>query len=80
VAHRAGDHGAVVDLLMPLRYRLHLLGGSHAQRDLFTMVLISSAIASGRSNVAKMLVSERLARLPQNAWTLDCARKIGIAA
>lgn len=80
VAHRAGDHGAVVDLLMPLRYRLHLLGGSHAQRDLFTMVLISSAIASGRTNVAKMLVSERLARLPENAWTLDCARQIGIAA
>lgn len=80
VAHRASDHGAVVDLLMPLRYHLHLLGGSHAQRDLFTMVLISSAIASGKTDVAKMLVSERLARLPQNAWTLDCARQIGIAA
>lgn len=80
VAHRAGDHGAVVDLLMPLRYRLYLLGGSHAQRDLFTMVLINSAIASGRTNVAKMLVSERLARLPENAWTLDCARQTGIAA
>jgi tetratricopeptide (TPR) repeat protein len=80
VAHRAGDHGAVVDLLMPLRYRLHLLGGSHAQRDLFSMVLISSAIASGRTDIAKMLVSERLARLPHNVWTLDCARQIGIAA
>lgn len=80
VAHRAGDHGAVVDLLMPLRYQLHLLGGSHAQRDLFTMVLISSAMASGRTNVSKMLISERLARLPGNAWTLDCARQLGLAA
>ena len=80
VAHRAGDHGAVVDLLMPLRYRLHLLGGSHAQRDLFSMVLINSAMASGRTNVAKMLISERLARAPENPWTLNCAHEIGLAA
>lgn len=79
VAHRAGDHGAVVDLLMPLRYRIHLLGGSHAQRDLFAMVLINSAMASGRTKIAKMLISERLARAPQNAWNLNCAREIGVA-
>ena len=80
VAHRAGDHDAVVDLLMPLRYQFYVLGGSHAQRDLFSMVLINSALGSGRTNVAKMLISERLARLPENAWTLDCAREIGLAA
>lgn len=80
VAHRAGDHQAVVDLLMPLRYQFHLLGGSHAQRDLFTMVLINSAMASGRTNIAKMLISERLARAPGNPWTLSCAREIGLAA
>lgn len=80
VAHRAKDHDAVVETLLPIRYKLHLLGGSHAQRDLFSMTLINSAMASGRTNVAKMLISERMARSPKNPWTLDCARKIGIAA
>lgn len=80
VAHRAKDHDAVVELLLPIRYKLHLLGGSHAQRDLFAMTLINSAMASGRTNVAKMLISERMARLPNNPWTLDNARAIGIAA
>lgn len=80
VAHRSGDHEAVMNLLLPLRYNLHLLGGSHAQRDLFSMVLINSAMASDRPNIAKMLISERLARFPENAWTRQCASEIGLIA
>ena len=80
VAHRAGDHGTVVDMLLPIRYGLHKLGGSHAQRDLFSMVLIDSALKSNRINVAKMLVSERLGRLPNNLWTRAKAEAAGLAA
>jgi len=79
VAHRSGDYGAAVDMLMPVRYQLHKMGGSHAQRDLFSMVLIDSALKSGRINIARMLVSERLGRLPENAWTLAKAQSAGIA-
>ncbi|WNJ98118.1 tetratricopeptide repeat protein [Thalassospiraceae bacterium LMO-JJ14] len=73
VAHRHGDYGYVVDTLLPIRYELHKLGGSHAQRDLFSMVLIDAALKSNRINVARMLISERLGRLPDNKWTRDKA-------
>lgn len=80
VAHRAGDFGAVVDMLLPIRYDVHRLGGSHAQRDLFSMVLIDSALKSNRINVARMLISERLGRLPNNLWTRAKAEAAGLAA
>ena len=41
-------HDAVVDGLLPLRYDLACIGGSHAQRDVFAQVLIESAIKSKR--------------------------------
>lgn len=79
VAHRHGDYGFVVDTLLPIRYELHKLGGSHAQRDLFSMVLIDAALKSNRVNVAKMLISERLGRLPDNKWTRDKAAAAELA-
>lgn len=80
VAYRAGEYDSVVETLLPIRYHLFKLGGSHAQRDLFNMVLIDSTLKSGRINVAKMLVSERLGRLPNNAWTRAKAEAAGLAA
>lgn len=80
VAYKAGEFDAVVETLLPIRYHLFKLGGSHAQRDLFNMVLIDSTLKSGRINVAKMLVSERLGRLPNNAWTRAKAEAAGLAA
>lgn len=80
VAYREGAYNTVVETLLPIRYHLFKLGGSHAQRDLFNMVLIDSTLKSGRINVAKMLVSERLYRLPNNAWTRAKAEAAGLAA
>ncbi len=80
VAHRAGDYDYVVEALLPIRYHLHKLGGSHAQRDLFNMVLIDSALKSNRINVAKMLISERMGRLPANLWTQAKAEAAGLVA
>jgi hypothetical protein len=61
VAFRDGRHGAVVDRLLPLRPRLHRIGGSDAQRDVFEQMLIESAVRSGRHGVAARLLGERLA-------------------
>ncbi|MGJ3259336.1 MAG: tetratricopeptide repeat protein [Rhodospirillales bacterium] len=80
VAHRNGDYDFVVETLLPIRYHLHKLGGSHAQRDLFNMVLIDSTLKSNRINVARMLLSERLGRLPGNLWTKTKAEAAGLAA
>ena len=64
-----GEYAEVVDVLAPVRYRLPLIGGSHAQRDLFHQVLIAAALASARHETARSLLSERAARKPRNPWT-----------
>lgn len=51
---------------MALRYDLHSVGGSHAQRDIFSQVLIESAIRSKRLNLARSLLAERLAEKPSS--------------
>ena len=64
-----GEHAQVVDVLAPARYRIPLIGGSHAQRDLFVQILIAAALACGRHETARTLLSERAARKPRNPWT-----------
>ena len=64
-----GEYEQVVGVLAPVRYRLPLIGGSHAQRDLFHQLLIAAALACGRHETARTLLSERAARKPRNPWT-----------
>ena len=64
-----GEYAQVVDVLAPARYRLPRIGGSHAQRDLFHQILITAALACGRHETARTLLSERAARKPRNPWT-----------
>ena len=63
------EYAEVVDVLAPARYRLPLIGGSHAQRDLFHQILIAAALGAGRHETARTLLSERAARMPRNPWT-----------
>lgn len=58
------DYGATVDLLMPVRYRAHIAGGSHAQRDIVHRTLIEAAIKSGNRALATALTNERVAQKP----------------
>ncbi|MDD9879073.1 MAG: tetratricopeptide repeat protein [Magnetovibrio sp.] len=69
VAYKTGDMDRVCELLAPIRYRLPEMGGSHAQRDLWSMVLLDAAIRAGREDLSPALAAERLCRMPQNAWT-----------
>ena len=64
-----GEYAEVVDVLAPARHRLPIIGGSHAQRDLFHQLLIAAALGSGRYETARDLLSERAARKPRNPWT-----------
>jgi tetratricopeptide (TPR) repeat protein len=59
-----GDFARVVDLLLPVRYEIWRIGGSHAQRDLFTQTLIAAALAAGRWPLARALLAERVALKP----------------
>lgn len=53
IAHRKGDHARVVALLAPIRGEIWRIGGSHAQRDLFTQMLLDSALKLGRQDVVR---------------------------
>jgi tetratricopeptide (TPR) repeat protein len=77
LAYRRGEHGRAVDLLLPIRYGVKRLGGSHAQRDLFARLLIEAAIRAGRLTLARALLAERTAQKPGSRWTWQ--RYAGVA-
>lgn len=59
----------VVDRLMPVRYQISRVGGSHAQRDMFWQMLIAACLRCGRLKEARALLSERTALKPGNVWS-----------
>jgi tetratricopeptide (TPR) repeat protein len=59
VAWRRKEHARAVAALAPVRQDLHRIGGSHAQRDLFTLILLDSAKKSGNTALAGTLHQER---------------------
>jgi tetratricopeptide (TPR) repeat protein len=62
-----GDFARVIDLLLPLRYEIWRIGGSHAQRDIFTQTLIAASLADKRWPLARELLAERVALKPASA-------------
>jgi tetratricopeptide (TPR) repeat protein len=67
-AHRGGEWGRAVELLLPLRPAVRRIGGSRAQRDLFAQMLIDAALRDGRFTLARALLAERTGLRPRNAW------------
>jgi tetratricopeptide (TPR) repeat protein len=68
IHHAKGRHESVLELLMPIRGRIHEFGGSHAQRDAVQRTLVDSALQSGRLDIARALLSERLGVKPGSPW------------
>ena len=70
LAYNDQDYGRAVDRLMPIRYGIQRIGGSHAQRDLYAEMLIEAALKCGRYDLARALLAERSALQPGNpqAW------------
>lgn len=58
LAHRKGDYGRVIELMSPIRHDLPLLGGSHAQRDVFYQILIDAAQREGRTDLIPLYLSD----------------------
>uniref|UniRef100_F1L733 Tetratricopeptide repeat protein 38 n=1 Tax=Ascaris suum TaxID=6253 RepID=F1L733_ASCSU len=58
----ANDFDAVITRLAPIRKKIYEIGGSNAQRDLFTQILINSCLRSSNENnnkLAKVFIEER---------------------
>ncbi len=54
-AYKAKDFEACIGLLEPVRSHVGAIGGSHAQRDLFALILIDAAIRSEQWTLARGL-------------------------
>ncbi len=67
LAYARGDYRAAIEKLEASRYRWPLVGASHAQRDLFTILLIASAEKAGDWPRARALLRERLELRPHSA-------------
>ena len=58
-AYERGEYDAAVDKLWPLRNKWVGIGGSHAQRDIFTQILIDAALNAGQLHRARSLLAQR---------------------
>ncbi len=66
-AFHRGDYAAAVEHLLPARFNLWKLGGSHAQRDVLDWTLTEAAVRAGQRDVALSLAHERLGTRPRSA-------------
>jgi hypothetical protein len=57
--HYEGAHEQAAATLLACRDRVHLIGGSHAQRDLFELLLIDATRAAGMEDRHRALLAER---------------------
>ena len=64
---KAGEYGACVDRLLPVRYMTHRLGGSFAQRDIIGWTLLEAALRAKQFDLALALANERTALKPTSA-------------
>jgi tetratricopeptide (TPR) repeat protein len=84
IAFGRGQDSEAVDLLLAMRRKAHLFGGSHAQRDLIEQTLLAAALHCGRRDLARALAGERLGRKetsPSNwRWMARAWRSLGRAA
>ncbi len=62
-----GAYGEAVELLLPVRFDLWQIGGSHAQRDVVNWALTEAAVRAGQRDIALSLAYERLASRPRSA-------------
>ncbi len=64
-----GRFAETVSLLLPVRYKAHAFGGSHAQRDIVHRTLIEAALRGGDQAMARALTQERTAQKAHCAFS-----------
>jgi tetratricopeptide (TPR) repeat protein len=75
MAFHTGSHAEAVALLLPVRFDLWRIGGSHAQRDVVDWTLTEAAVRGGLRDVALALAHERLYARPRSAVNRQFLRR-----
>ena len=68
-------YGETVERLLPVRYRAHAFGGSHAQRDVVHRTLIEAALRAGQHSLAHALTIERTTLKPHCPFSWQLRRR-----
>ena len=82
-AYASGDYALAHDLMDPLIIRLPMIGGSHAQRDLFVQSWIDTLFKTKRFSAARDILEHRQKARPGVLVTqkmLDSARALSAEA
>jgi tetratricopeptide (TPR) repeat protein len=79
VAYANGDWSRAAEGLWQVRDRAHGFGGSHAQRDLITLVLMDAAARAGQRALACHVLNERRPAKAGTALTQYWQERIGVA-
>jgi tetratricopeptide (TPR) repeat protein len=66
-AYFKGNHQRCIERLLPIRLDYARIGASHAQRDIFSQILIDATVKAGALKLARNLLSERLALRPRSS-------------
>ena len=72
---RWAAYGKAIDLLMPVRYRANLFGGSHAQRDIIHRTLIEGALRAPDKALAIALTNERASLKLHYSFSLGLSKR-----
>jgi tetratricopeptide (TPR) repeat protein len=75
LAFHRGQHEQAVALLLPVRFDLWRIGGSHAQRDVVDWTLTEAAVRGGVRDVALALANERLGTRPRSVVNRQFLRR-----
>jgi tetratricopeptide (TPR) repeat protein len=75
IAFHRGAYEAAVAAMLPARFDLWRIGGSHAQRDVFDWTLTEAAVRGGLRDVALALANERLGARPRDFVNRDFLRR-----
>ena len=67
LAYTMSRYNQCVAELEPVRDIAHRFGGSHAQRDLISLTIISAALRSGQHQLARGYLNERRVHKPTSA-------------
>lgn len=67
IAFHRGDYRQAIEHMLPVRFNLWQVGGSHAQRDVFDWTIAEAAVRSGVRDVAVSLANERLMLRPRSS-------------
>jgi hypothetical protein len=74
------NYTEAIERILPLRYEVWRIGGSHAQRDVVDLTLIVAAERAGERKLARALLAERSALRPTERWQARLAQAKGVGA